>query len=211
MRDHDDGRALAIDFLEQFHHAARHQRIEIAGRFVGHQQARRTGQRTRDRDALLLAARQFRRIVLHARSQADARQRFVDALLALGAVEAAIAQRNVDVVGDVQIGNQIEALEDETDLLVAQLRTRVVVHAFHVDAIEEEFAAGEFLEQSGDVEECGLARTRRPRHRHEFAFADVDREIAQRMRFHHVRAIDLGQMRHFQHCGNSSLDSFRFN
>ena len=38
-------------------------RIEIAGRLVGEQDARRIGDRARDRDALLLAARQFRRPV----------------------------------------------------------------------------------------------------------------------------------------------------
>ena len=38
-------------------------RVEIAGRLVGEQDARRVGDRARDRDALLLAAGQFRRPV----------------------------------------------------------------------------------------------------------------------------------------------------
>src|SRR5690242_7819718 len=70
--DHHDGRAAAMDFFQQFHHATRHLGVEVAGRFVRQQQARRTGQGARDRDALLLATRQFGGIVLHARSQADA-------------------------------------------------------------------------------------------------------------------------------------------
>ena len=37
MRHHHDGSALAVDFLQQLHHAARHQRIEIAGRFIRQQ------------------------------------------------------------------------------------------------------------------------------------------------------------------------------
>ncbi len=88
VRDHHDGGALAIDLLHQLHHAARHQRIEIAGRFVGEQQARGTGQRTRDRHALLLAAGELRRIVLDARCETDAAERLLDAPLALGRREA---------------------------------------------------------------------------------------------------------------------------
>ena len=49
--------------------------------------------------------------------------------LALGRGEAAVAQRHVDVVEQVQVGDQVEALEDEAELLVAQARARVVVHA----------------------------------------------------------------------------------
>ncbi len=72
MRHHHDGRAVAMQLLEQIHDAARHLRIEIAGRFIRQQQPRRARQRARDGDALLLAARQFRRVVPRARRQADA-------------------------------------------------------------------------------------------------------------------------------------------
>ena len=118
--DHHDGGALRVDLLEQLHHAARHQRVEVAGRLVGQQQARLAGQRARDRHALLLAAGQLGRVVLHARAQAHAGQRLLDAAPALGGVEAAVAQRHVDVVEQVEVGDQVEALEDEADLLVAQ-------------------------------------------------------------------------------------------
>src|SRR5207342_3125161 len=97
---------------EQLHHSARHLRIEVAGRLVGEQQFRRTGQRACDRHALLLAAGQLGGVVLHARGQADAAERIVDAALAFGGVETAVAQRYVDVVEQVQIGNQVETLED---------------------------------------------------------------------------------------------------
>ena len=85
-----------VDFLEQLHHAARHLRIEVAGRFVGEQQARRAGERARDRGALLLAAGEFGRVVLHARAQADAAQRVFDARLAFGSAacrDSAAARR----------------------------------------------------------------------------------------------------------------------
>ena len=46
-------------------------RVEIAGRLVGEDQRRIVGQRARDGDALLLAARQLRRVVMSAIVQAD--------------------------------------------------------------------------------------------------------------------------------------------
>ena len=45
-------------------HLLRGARVEVAGRLVGEQDARRVGDRARDRDALLLAARKLRRPVL---------------------------------------------------------------------------------------------------------------------------------------------------
>jgi hypothetical protein len=73
-----------VDVLQQLHHAARHLRVQVAGGFVRQQQARAAGQRAGDRRALLLAAGEFGRVVLHARAQADHAQRVLDAQLALG-------------------------------------------------------------------------------------------------------------------------------
>ena len=159
----------------------------------------RAGQRARDRHALLLAAGQFGRVVLHARGQADLGQRVLDALLALGRVEAAVAQRHVDVVEQVQVGDQVEALEDEAELFVAQARARVVVHALDVDAVEHVLAVGEFLEQAGDVQEGGLARAGRAGDGDELALLDVDVEAAQRVGLDHVGAVHLAQVFHAQH------------
>ena len=44
-------------------------RVEVAGRLVGQHDRRIVGERARDRDALLLAARQLRRIVMRAIGQ----------------------------------------------------------------------------------------------------------------------------------------------
>jgi hypothetical protein len=135
----------------------------------------------------------------HARGQADAAERRLDAALALGGVEAAVAQRHVHVVEQVQVGDQVEALEDEAELFVAQLAARVVVQALDVHAVEHVLAAAESLQQAGDVEEGGLARARGAGDRDELALLDVDVEATQRVRLDHVGAVDLAQVRHAQH------------
>ncbi len=104
VRHHHDGGAVAMQLLEQIQDAARHLRIEIAGGFIRQQQPRRPRQRARDRHALLLPAREFRRIVPGARRQAHAAQRFLDAAAPFGGIESPIAQRHIDVVLHVQVG-----------------------------------------------------------------------------------------------------------
>ncbi|MNI63389.1 hypothetical protein D3C73_1187550 [compost metagenome] len=171
--DHHDGGASGVDLLQQFHHSARHLRVQVAGRFVGQQQARAAGQGTGNRRALLLAAGEFVRVVLHARTQADLAQRLLDALAALAGAHLAVAQRHVHVVEQVEVRNQVEALEDEADLLVAQAAARIIAELADVLAVQHVGAAGEGFQQAGDVEEGGLAGAGRTGDGDELAFLDL--------------------------------------
>src|ERR1700678_165469 len=148
-----------MQLLEQIHDTARHLRVEIAGRLVRQQQPRRTRERAGDGHALLLSARELRGVVTRPGRQADAFQGLLYSPPPLRSVESAIAQRYVDIVLHVQIGNQIEGLKNEADLLVAQPRALVVVQAANIGAVELIFAAAEFLEQTRDRQEGRLART----------------------------------------------------
>ena len=67
-------------------------------------------------------------------------------LLALGGLEAAIAQRYIDVVEDVEVGNQVEALEHKPDLFVAQARAGIVAQTRHILTVECVAAAVEGLQ-----------------------------------------------------------------
>ena len=139
--------------------------------------------------------------MLQARRQADAGQGFLDALLALGGSESAIAQRHVNVVEKVEVRNQVEALEDESDLFVAQFRSGIVIQAAHVDTVQPVLATGELLKQTGDVEKGRLAGTGWSGHRDEFTLPHVDREITQGVGLDEMGAVDLLQVGHLQHVG----------
>src|SRR3546814_4337326 len=91
-----------------------------------------------------------------------------------------LTQRHVAVVEQVEVRDQVEALEDEADLLVAQFAALVVRQALDVLAVERELAAGERLQQAGDVEEGGLARARRPGDGDELALLHVQVARTQR-------------------------------
>ena len=199
VRDHDDRRAHLVDLLEQVHDLAGHQRVHVAGRLVREQEARVAGERAGDRGALLLAAGELRGHVVHARGQADDLERALDALLAVLLGEAAVAQRHVHVVEDVEVRDQVEALEDEADLLVPQLRARLVREAADVLAVQLVGAGVEGLEQARDVHERRLAGARGTRDRDELAVADLQREVTQRVRLDQVRPVDLADSVHFEH------------
>ena len=120
-----------VQLLEQVHHRLAVLRVEVAGGLVGEQDRRLAADGARHGDALLLAARELAGQVLGAVGHADALERRRHALLALGGAHAAVGERQLDVLEDVQVANQVEALEDEADLAVAHprpLRQRELGH-----------------------------------------------------------------------------------
>src|SRR5205823_8433182 len=96
-------------------------RVEIAGRLVGEEDGGVRHQGAGDGYALLLAARELRRIVVLAAGQADLRDRVSRGLVPLPArpSEFAVEQRELDVLERRGAGEEIEALENEADLRIA--------------------------------------------------------------------------------------------
>ena len=122
VRDHADGGAAGVQFLEQIHDRFAVARIEVAGRFVRQEDGRLARERARDRDALLLAAGELARQMFRAMRHADALERFVHECFALARAHAAIGQRQFDVLVNGQVADEVEALENETDLAIADAR-----------------------------------------------------------------------------------------
>ncbi len=124
----------AMDALQQLEDVAAVGGIQVARRLVGEQDRRVVGERAGERDALLLAAGQLRRIVMPAIGQADLVQQPARAAAASGAPAISIGTEHVLVGG--QRRNQVKELEHEADLLAAQLRQRVLVEPGDVDAVD---------------------------------------------------------------------------
>ncbi len=92
--------------------------IEIAGRLVRKKNARTMHERTRQRDALLFAARQLMRIVAAARVESDVVQRSSREVTRIGtAVEF---ERKHHVFLGRQRGQQMKRLKQETDVTATQ-------------------------------------------------------------------------------------------
>src|ERR1039458_5256632 len=96
--DDQDGRALLVEFSQQFQDGRPGGAVEVAGGLVGHDQGGPTGQRPCDRTALLLAAGKLIRSVPLAVGEPDPVDGRLGQLAALGQLSASVEQSVGDVV-----------------------------------------------------------------------------------------------------------------
>ena len=123
VRHEHDRDALFVQLLKERHDLDRHVAVEISRRLVGEQQRRLGDERSRDRHALLLPARQLARLVIQTIAESHASQRFRGELPSCPFQRpvAIVQQRQLDVVERRRPCQQIESLEDEAELLIAQV------------------------------------------------------------------------------------------
>jgi hypothetical protein len=191
VRDHADGRAGAVQLAEQVHDRFAAARVEVAGRLVGQQDERLAGDGARHRDALLLTARELAGEVLGPVRHADALERGFDALLALGGLHAAIGERQLDVLEDGEVANQVEALEDEPDLAVAHARPLGRRELGDRPVVQQVLSFGGGVEQAENRQQRRLAAARWPGDRDVFAFVDLEVDPRQGMGLDFVGEEDL--------------------
>src|SRR5262249_47565991 len=86
---------------------------------------------------------------------------------------------------------EIEALEDEAEIVAAQQRELVACHAADFHAAEEVLPAGRRIETAQEVHRGGLARARKAHHRNAPAVMDIEIDAAQRHDFGFAGAVDL--------------------
>ena len=153
--------------------------VEVAGRLVGQQQARAVGQGAGNGDALLLPARQLGRLMGQAFAQTERCQHLARALAGLGLSDPGDAQRQGHVVARVELGQQVVELIDEADPGQTNMGPRPLVEAADVLAVDTDLARGGTLQQTGGVQQAGLARARRPDQAHDLARHDVQIDTLQ--------------------------------
>src|SRR5690606_21725718 len=142
-------------------------------------------------DALLLAAGELLREVVPPVRHADAAERGLGPLPALGGGEREVEQRELDVLVDRQLVDQVEALEDEAERAPPEVGPAALVVARDVGAVEDEPPAAGLVEQAEDVEQRGLAAAARPHDGDELAGPGLERDVVERGRLHLVGGIDL--------------------
>ena len=140
--DHHGRLAERVDRVaQQREDLAAGRRVEVAGRLVGEHHAGPRDERAGDGDALLLAARELGRAVRRGgrRGRPSAIELVEPLRVGLAAGEL---ERQRDVLGRREHREQVEELEDEADVVAAQLRQRRVVEAADVDAGDGDLARG---------------------------------------------------------------------
>jgi hypothetical protein len=137
--EHDRRRRFPVERLEQLDDVGARVAVEIARRLVGEENPRLIGERPRDGDALLLAARELRRKVIETIAQPHPAQQLARAIAR--AAFSAELQRHLHVFERRECGDQLKALEHEADFLAAQLRALVFVHRREIGVVEDHRAA----------------------------------------------------------------------
>ena len=99
--------------------------------------------------------------------KADAVQCFRHAASALAIAQALDEQRKLNVLGCREHRNQVERLEDKTDLLAAQIGHPARIQGGSVRTLDADAAAGWFVDAPDQVQEGGLAASARARYRQE--------------------------------------------
>ena len=118
---HDNGGAFFVEVGEQVHHLAAIFRVEVARRLVGEDELGVGDHGAGDGHPLLLTARELLREVVFAVLDGHARHDVVDTLFALGGGNVHVAQRQFDVLKHVEFVDEVEALEHEADVALAEL------------------------------------------------------------------------------------------
>ena len=131
----------------------------LPGRLVGQQDRGLVRQRARDRDALLLAAGELRRIVMAARAEADFRQQRVGPRARIR--RAGDLERHAHVLPRGERRQQVEELEDEADALAAEPREIVFRHRRDVGAVDDDAPGRRRVEPGEQPEQRRLAAARR--------------------------------------------------
>src|SRR5690606_2472753 len=133
--------------------------------------------------------------MIDARLEPDDLERVERAPAALLRGILAVEQRQLDIVDDSQIRDQMKRLEDEAELAIANRRKAPVRKAAHVLAAEQDRAFGRPIDEAEEVQQRALAAARRPHHGDELTGLDRDADVLQRNGFHAVRAVDLVDVR----------------
>ena len=172
--------------------------IEIAGGFIGEQNARPRGNRAGQRHTLLLAAGELSRIVIETLAQTDRFQfrfRAVERIACAGQF-----QRHGDILQRGHGRDEMKRLKDDPDMPAAEAREFILAHPGDVRARDGNAALRGRFQSRGDHKKRRLARTGRAeqgdglagRHAQRHAGENVHRPGGTGQRESYVLQIDGG-------------------
>ncbi len=157
--DEDKRRASrAVDLQQQVDDVVSGRAVEIACRFVRQENRRVVGERSGDRDALLLAAGELRRVVMAAAREPDFTQKRRRARG--GAWTAGDLDRDEDVFKRGQRRQQMEELKDKPDLRAAKPCECVLAEAGDVDPVDQNRSRGRCVQARRSARATSTCRCR---------------------------------------------------
>ena len=120
---------LLIDLPEEPHHVICRGAVECAGRLIGEEQAGAGDEGSGDGDALLLSAGHLIRQVIPPGEQSHAIKVLLGELHPLAGADTLVVEREGDILQRSLEGDEVEGLEDKSDLMPPELRSFVLSRA----------------------------------------------------------------------------------
>ena len=121
VRDLDDGGSLAVEVLEEFHDLFCLGRVKISRGLIGKQQSRAMNDRAGNTYQLLLTAGKLVGIEIFLAHDAEAIERVRHHRLAFGTRDIFVGERQIDVFRNVEVIEQVVALENHADVAPCQV------------------------------------------------------------------------------------------
>src|SRR4029079_2525531 len=134
-------------------------RLEVSGRLVGQQNSRRVGNRSRNRYALLFAARKLRWPVVQASTQSQIFEEFNRPRRRFCALEAPDHLRQQHVFKRREFRQQMMRLIDKSDFIAPNARPLVVGENGGRASFNITIAMIWMLEQTSNMQQCRFAAT----------------------------------------------------
>ena len=134
---HDDGGAFLVEVGQKVHHFLAVLGVQVTRRLVGEDELGVGDDGTGDGHPLLLATRQLLREMVFAVPDVHTGHDGFHTLLALGSRDVHVTQWQLDVLIDIQLVDEVEALEDEADVALAELGAVFLLEV--ADLMTEEF------------------------------------------------------------------------
>ncbi|MPM29148.1 hypothetical protein SDC9_75688 [bioreactor metagenome] len=154
--DHDH-QAIVGDLRQQFHDLDAGRRVERAGRFISQQDLGIIDECAGNGHPLHLAAGKLVRTLVDMVAQPDLAQGGDGPLLALAGRNTRQRQRELHVGQDGLVGDQVVALEDKSDPVVAIGIPVTILVLLCRDAVDDQVAGVVVIQTSDDVEHRRLA------------------------------------------------------
>jgi acyl-CoA thioesterase-1 len=187
VRDHHERRApLTVEFLHQLDDRLAGDAVEVASRLVCEQDLRIIHEGARERDPLLLAAGQLRRIVVQPMAQADTLEQASGALSDIAL--SAQLQRHLNVLVGGQGGHELKRLKDKADGGAPEACTLVLGQGTEFGAVDRHAAAAWRVEASQQPQQGRLAAAGGAEDRDKVTRLDVEVDVTQ----HRHRACAAG-------------------
>src|SRR5262249_8987322 len=175
--------ALGIvrDLGQELHDGVAVLAVERGGRLVSEDGRRVAHDRARDRDTLLLAARELAWERASLVPEPDPRQRLLAFDDRACRVLAAPVERQADVVGGGKRGKQVIGLEDEADVLAPQLGELLRALALGRLATDAHLPAGRRQHAAENRKQRGLAAAGRTHQQRQLAAGDCKTHALERV------------------------------